>query len=205
MTLKPHLVRIGVLIPPNRSHWLPTINTIIFFLSLSILTTQLLSNPSTQPNAMSHPDLPSPLNDAYTAFNNNNLDNYLATFAPDGILYDPIMGEGVSGLDLREYMGTVFDAFPDISADIKRVITTDSETAVELTYTGTHTGTFEGIAPTGNYATLPVVTIIIVSEKGITYWHDYWDQQSFASQLGLTFPNIIRHLPKIMWTKIRHP
>lgn len=152
---------------------------------------------------MTHPDLPPPVKDAYAAFNDHDLDDYLAAFAPNGILYDPLVEDGVSGTELQDYMGTVFDAFPDISADINRVITTDDETAVELTYTGTHSGTFEGIPPTGNTATLPVVTIITVSSDGITSWRDYWDQQAFADQLGLTFPSILRHLPKIIWSKLR--
>ncbi len=152
---------------------------------------------------MTNPDLPPPVNDAYVAFNNQDLDDYLAAYAPHGILYDPLVDEGVSGTALHDYMKTVFDAFPDISADIKSVIATESEIAVELTYTGTHTGTFEGIPPTGNTATLPVATIITISPEGITSWHDYWDQQTFAAQLGLTFPRIIRYLPRIIWEKIR--
>lgn len=152
---------------------------------------------------MTHPELPPPINDAYAAFNDHNLDDYITAFATDGILYDPLVGDGVSGPELQEYMGSVFEAFPDITADINRVISTESETAVEATYTGTHTGTFEGIPPTGKTATLPVVTIITISSEEITSWRDYWDQQTFATQLGLTFPGIIRHLPKIIWAKIR--
>lgn len=144
------------------------------------------------------------IEDAYYAFNAHDLDGYLDAFVDDGVLYDPLVNDGVTGSDLHDYMATVFDAFPDIAANIKRVIANETETAVELTYTGTHTGSFEGIPPTGNTAILPVVTIITVSSEGITSWRDYWDQRTFAEELGLTFPAILGQLPTLVWGKLQH-
>jgi len=94
------------------------------------------------------------------------------------------------------------EAFPNIHMDPKRVVVDEDVTVLEITYSGTHEGVFEGLPPTGNYAELPAVTVMDVSDAGFTSWRDYWDQQQFKEELGATFPEVIWHVPRILWWEL---
>lgn len=141
---------------------------------------------------------------ALEAFNTHDLDALMDEMAEGSTFVDPLVEEGVSGAELREYTADVFEAFPDVRLEVRRVITTDDgPTAIEGTYVGTHEGPIEGLPPTGNSVVVPTMTVIDVSDDGITSWRDYWDRQTFSEQLGLTFPEIVPLIPKIAVAKGR--
>lgn len=122
---------------------------------------------------------------AMDAFNDHDAERLLAEFAEDSTFSDPFVDE-LTKAELRGYTAEVFEAFPDVRYQQKRVISgDDGATAVELTIRGTHEGEFDGIPPTGTSVALPGVSIVTVSEDGITSWRDYFDQRTFAEQLGL--------------------
>lgn len=76
-------------------------------------------------------------------------------------------------------------ALPVVRTEETRVISADDETTVEATFPATHDGEFDGIPRTGEPIAVPFVSIVMVSDDGITCWRDYWDQQTVAEQLGL--------------------
>jgi steroid delta-isomerase-like uncharacterized protein len=123
--------------------------------------------------------------------------------AKEATFTDPLE-ENVSGAELREYTVEIFEAFPDVRLEVKRVISADDGVvAIEGVYVGTHEGVLDGIPPTGNNVVIPTMTVIDVSQDGITSWRDYWDQQEFSEQLGLTFPDVLPLVPKIVVAKVR--
>lgn len=138
------------------------------------------------------------------AFNDQDVDALMAEFADGGTLLDPFLDEEITGAELREYNAQAFEAFPDVHLEVERSLTgSDGTTMIEWTLSATHKGEFEGLPPTGNAFTLSGSSIATASDDGITYWRDYYDQQTLAEQLGLTFPSIIIYLPTIAWGKIR--
>ena len=140
---------------------------------------------------------------ALQSFNDHDTDALLDEFAPDGTFVDPLLDGEVTGGALREYTEEIFTGFPDVTFDQKRVITAgEGAYAIEATYRGTHEGPIEGIPPTGKSVAVESMTVIDVSDEGITAWRDYWDQQAFSEQLGLDFPAIIPLLPKILLAKV---
>lgn len=140
---------------------------------------------------------------AIKAFNDHDVDRLMGEIADDATFTDPL-AEELSGAELREYTVEIFEAFPDRRLEVKRVIASDDGTvAIECEYLGTLEGTLEGVPPTGNFVRVPSMTVIDVSEDGISSWRDYWDQQKFSEQLGLTFPEIIPLLPKLAVAKVR--
>jgi len=148
-------------------------------------------------------DMDPPVDRALEAFNDHDTDALLDEFAPDGTFVDPLLDEAVTGEALREYTEEIFTGFPDVSFEPNRVITSgDGAHAIEATYIGTHEGPIEGIPPTGKSVAVESMTVIDVSDEGITAWRDYWDQQSFSDQLGLGFPAIVPLLPKILVAKL---
>jgi steroid delta-isomerase-like uncharacterized protein len=135
-------------------------------------------------------------------FNDHELEPHMKEYAEGATFQDPATDGPISGDELHEYTADVMEAFPDIHMDPKRVIVDEDVTVLEITYSGTHEGVFEGLPPTGNYAELPAVTVMDVSDEGITSWRDYWDQQQFKEELGATFPEVVRHVPRILWWQL---
>jgi steroid delta-isomerase-like uncharacterized protein len=130
-------------------------------------------------------DLDPTIAEAIDAFNDHDTGRLMAEFAENVTFSDPFQDD-LSKAELRGFADEVFEAFPDVRYEQHRVISGDGEaTAVEVTIHGTHEGEFAGIPPTRQTVALPGVTIVDVSEEGITSWRDYFDRQSFVEQLGL--------------------
>lgn len=123
---------------------------------------------------------------ALEAFNDQDVDGFVAEFAENGTFFDPLQDSELTKSELRDYTADVFEAFPDVHAEEERIVTTEDTTAIEWTIHGTHEGQFGDIPPTGETVALPGVSLIAVSEDGIRSWRDYFDQQTFTEQLGLT-------------------
>ena len=102
------------------------------------------------------------------AYNNQNLDLFDDLLAPDYVDHTSKVGrEG-----LKQLMNMAFNAFPDLHETIEDIIAEGDKVWVRLTYTGTHTGEFMGIAPTGKKITAMAVAIYrIVNGKLSEYWN----------------------------------
>ena len=149
-------------------------------------------------------DPDTPVGRAVEAFNDHDLDALMAEMADGHTFVDPLVPSGVSGEKLRAYTADVFAGFPDVRLDVDRVFEdADGSVALEGSYSGTHEGPIEGVPATGHAVAIPTVTVITVTDDGITAWRDYWNEQAFAEQLGLTFPAILPKLPGIVAGKIQ--
>jgi steroid delta-isomerase-like uncharacterized protein len=134
---------------------------------------------------------------AVAAFNDHDPDGLMAEMADGGTFTDPLETD-LSGAALRAYTRDLFEGFPDLRLDVDRVVCSgEGVTAMECEYVGTHEGPLDGLPPTGNAVAVRSMTVIDVSEGGITHWRDYWDRQAFTDQLGLGFPEVIGLVPKL--------
>lgn len=140
---------------------------------------------------------------ALDTFNESDFEAHMAAFADGATFRDPVLDEPVSGDEHREYIEDVVDAFPDITQEPRRVLPAEEATVIESTFEGTHEGELEGVPPTGREVSVPLVSVISVSDEGITDWRDYWDQQTFREQLGLTVPAVFGHVPSFVIWKLR--
>lgn len=122
---------------------------------------------------------------ALEAFNNHDVDGVVTEFDEDATFSDPPNDEPLGKAELPVYFEELFGAFPDVKVEVKQSFVSSDGAALEWTYTGTHEGSINDIPPTGEEITLPGVSIIAVSDDGITSWTDYWDQQQYAEQLGI--------------------
>jgi len=147
-------------------------------------------------------DLDPHIQRAMETFNDHDLDRHMAEFADGATFLDPVLDSEVTGDDHRAYLAAVYDAFPDIRQEVDRVLCPGNPTVIESTFYGTHRGEIEGIPPTGNSVAVPLVSVITVSEDVITSWRDYWDQQTFRDQPGLTVPIVLKHVPTFVRWKL---
>lgn len=151
---------------------------------------------------MSGSELDPHIERAMETFNQHDLDQHMAEFADGATFIDPVLDGKVTGEEHRSYLADVITAFPDIHQEVDRVVCADEPTVIESTFEGTHKGEIDGIPPTGNSVTISLVSIISVSDTGITSWRDYWDQQTFREQLRLTVPAVLGHLPRFARWKL---
>lgn len=151
---------------------------------------------------MDNPDLDPHIQRAMETFNDHDLDRHMSEFADGATFVDPVLEGEVTGEDHRTYLAEVIEAFPDIHQEVDRVLCSGDPAVLESTFYGTHEGEIEGIPPTGNSVAVPLVSIIAVSDAGIMSWRDYWDQQTFRGQLGLTVPEVFGQIPKFARWKL---
>ncbi|MEP7293535.1 MAG: ester cyclase, partial [Chloroflexota bacterium] len=71
-------------------------------------------------------------------------------FATDYLHHDPANVDSIGGLDdVKHHIVTLRSAFPDLQFHINDEITDGDDIVVRWTATGTHTGDYFGIPPTG--------------------------------------------------------
>ena len=134
-------------------------------------------------------------------WNEHDPTKVMSQFDDGGTYFDPNVGEKLRGEEIGRYVEDTVEGFPDLHFEEHRMLVDERadelRLAVEWTMHGTHHGTLDGLPPTGNTVELDGVDIVTISSDGITSITGYFDQTTFAEQLGLTFPAIIAQLPKI--------
>jgi len=114
------------------------------------------------------------------AYNKRNLDLFDEFIAPDYVDHTNKVG--------REGLKQLFDmglkGFPDWHETIEDIIAEGDKVWVRLAYTGTHTGEFMGLPPTGKKITSKAVDIYrIVNGKLAEYWN-VTDNINIFKQIG---------------------
>lgn len=98
---------------------------------------------------------------------------------PDGDL------NGHSGY--RELYDRYTQAFPDARLHLDgEVVVADDAAAIPYTFTGTHQGDLQGIAPTGRHVSVKGTTIARIVDGKVREERAIWDTGSLMQQLGLT-------------------
>jgi predicted ester cyclase len=104
-------------------------------------------------------------------------DNYHSHDFPPGL---PPGREG-----LKIFISVFHAAFPDGHLTIDQMIAEGDTVATRLTFHGTHTGEFQGIAPTGKKITIPALDMArFESGKLVEHWGGP-NQMSLLQQLGV--------------------
>ena len=116
------------------------------------------------------------------AYNQQNLDVLDGLFAPDYV--DHILQ--IQGLEsLKQNWSSLYKGFPDIHSTIEDIIAEGDKVCLRYTNTGTHTGEYQGLAPTAKKMTFACIdTFKIVDGKIAEAWHVY-DFLDFYRQLGV--------------------
>jgi predicted ester cyclase len=86
---------------------------------------------------------------------------------------------------LKAFISVFHAAFPDGYHSIDQMVAEGDTVATRLTFHGTHTGEFRGIAPTGKKVTVPGLGMArFANGKIVEYWGGP-NQMSLLQQLGV--------------------
>ena len=124
------------------------------------------------------------------AWNDHDLDAIISMHAPDMIFENHTAGESAQGPDeVREHIGSIFESWPDLHFETRRLYVRDGVVTQEWTASATHSNTMRRgdlvAEPTGKRIEWRGVDVI-PCENGLIKRKDvYSDSVSILRQVGL--------------------
>lgn len=123
------------------------------------------------------------------AWNAHDLDAIMSMHAPDMTFENHTAGESAQGADVRQHIDSIFNTWPDIHFDARRLYVRDGLVVQEWTATATHRQTMRRgdlvVEPTGKKIRWRGVDVIPF-ENGLIKRKDvYSDSVSILRQVGL--------------------
>jgi len=120
------------------------------------------------------------------SFNRGNIDQIDDFLAPDFVereVLPPGMPSGREGV--KQMIAMLHSAFPDFQTTIEDIVAEGDKVVMRQIWTGTHTGEFMGIPPTGNSVSFGVIDILrIAGGKCVEHW-GVMDSMTMMQQLGV--------------------
>lgn len=120
-------------------------------------------------------------------------------------VYNPGLpnGEVHSRAGWEAYDRKVKEGFPDFHVQIEELVASEDVAMTEVRITGTHEGEFKGLPPTGREVEVLAMSLYLIENGKVVEVRQYYDTAELQAELGLTFPAVLRQLPKLLWRKLR--
>lgn len=115
------------------------------------------------------------------SYNKHNLDSFDEFIAPDYI--DHIHHGGPEGV--KQVFNMAFKAFPDWHETIEDIIAEGDKVWVSTTYTGTFTGEYLGLAPTGKKVTTAAFDIYRIANGKLVEGRNFTNDLALLKPLGV--------------------
>lgn len=123
------------------------------------------------------------------AWNAHDVDAIVAMHAADMVFANHTAGESASGDAVRGHIAAIFDAWPDIRFETRRLYVREGLVVQEWTATATHTKTMRRgeleAPPTGNAVTWDGIDSIPFEDGLVKRKDVYSDSVSILRQVGL--------------------
>ena len=118
----------------------------------------------------------------------NEIDNHdfaaMMELYSDSVYHMPLVGE-LRGAALSQFFAQLHAAFPDSQRTVEDQFADDIHVVTRWTATGTHQGTFMGIAPTGKRVTITGISIHRIADGRIVEEWQEWDSLGLMQQIGV--------------------
>ena len=136
------------------------------------------------------PDLDDAIARYNDAWNAHDLDAIMEMHAPEMVFANHTAGESADGDEVRGHIGSIFETWPDINFETRRLYVRDGVVTQEWTASATHAKQMRRgelvAAPTGEKVTWDGVDVIPFDEEGRILRKDvYSDSVSILRQVGL--------------------
>jgi steroid delta-isomerase-like uncharacterized protein len=128
------------------------------------------------------------------------------------VMYDPAAPEAgvpgprgeVHGRDgLEAFMRLLTTAFPDFEITVLDLLTGTDIAMYEVQLTMTHEGPLGSLPPTGRRVEVRGVSVLRLEDGRVSEHRFHTNMQDSVEQLGLTFPQVLGHLPSMLLWKLR--
>lgn len=117
------------------------------------------------------------------AFNQGNLDEAAAYFAPEYVFHGP--GFEVRGAEGWKQVAAMYrSAFPDVVCTIDDQIAEGDQVATRFTARGTHRGELSGVAASGRAIAVPCVVLERIVDGKIVEAFEVFDQLGMFQAIG---------------------
>ena len=144
-------------------------------------------------SASGSPDSPASLAAAIAAYNEawngHDLDAIMAMHAPDMVFANHTAGESAEGEDVRGHIGSIFETWPDIHFETRRLYVRDGVVTQEWTASATHANEMRRgdlvAEPTGNRIEWAGIDVIPFEDGLVKRKDVYSDSVSILRQVGL--------------------
>jgi predicted ester cyclase len=122
-------------------------------------------------------------------FEKGDTDNVGKYFATNWVNHDPSLPP-LKGLDGAKQLVALWGGFSNLKVTIEDSVAEGDRVAIRFTVSGTHTGSFMGIAPTGRTIKVTATGIFrVVNGKATDNWVNF-DALGLLQQLGVAPPLI---------------
>ena len=122
---------------------------------------------------------------AVEAFNAGDFDRYHRSYAPDAVIHGLPEHLEPNVVGHREFLEAMRSALPDFHVDVHQLLVEGDSAASRMTYSGTHRGVLQGVAPTGRVLRWDSMTFRRFNDEGLTV--ERWilgDNLALLHQLG---------------------
>ena len=123
------------------------------------------------------------------AWNDHDLDAIMSMHATDMVFENHTAGESAQGDEVREHIGRIFESWPDLRFETRRLYVRDGVVTQEWTASATHSNTMRRgdlvAEPTGKRVEWRGVDVIPYEDGLIKRKDVYSDSVSILRQVGL--------------------
>jgi steroid delta-isomerase-like uncharacterized protein len=123
------------------------------------------------------------------AWNNHDLDAIMSMHAPEMVFENHTAGEAAEGEAVRDHIAAIFESWPDLHFETRRLYVRDGVVTQEWTASATHSNTMRRgdlvAEPTGKKIEWRGVDVIPFEESLIKRKDVYSDSVSILRQVGL--------------------
>jgi steroid delta-isomerase-like uncharacterized protein len=123
------------------------------------------------------------------AWNAHDVDAIMEMHAPDMVFENHTAGESAQGEEVREHIDSIFETWPDINFETRRLYVRDGVVTQEWTASATHTNTMRRgdlvAEPSGNRIEWRGIDVIPFEDGLVKRKDVYSDSVSILRQVGL--------------------
>jgi steroid delta-isomerase-like uncharacterized protein len=134
---------------------------------------------------MTRDEVVSLLDRRFTALNNRDLTTLMTVHDPQGVVDSPLGGHATGTEAIRKVYDSWLASFPDAQFEIEPPIVDGDRVAQVATVTGTDTGGFMGLPPTGKKFSMPMVFLFTMQDGMIRHERRVYDFTGLMIQLGV--------------------
>jgi steroid delta-isomerase-like uncharacterized protein len=116
-------------------------------------------------------------------WNGNNPDLIPEIYAEDFVLHTPV-GDFTGHDGYRGIYDSYLTAFPDLQFAIADAFGTADKAVMRWTFSGTHSGEFMGVAPTGKQVSVSGMATARIADDRLAEEWAVWDLHGLMQQIG---------------------